>query len=455
MTVKEGATNIPQQAFNKWNDTDGNPLAAVNRDGSVFCQSIKFPDGTSQSTSAGNQIVLNPVVGVTLDAAIRNAIAALPSTGGIINAQNLTGPQSFTSNLTINKNSVTILFGTCDVSMGAFTIIVPSGTIGVKLVGANAWGSSGSAALNGGTYFLYSGTSFAFAIGDNAGSFTRYFFMQDIAVFCSATGAAGGVKFTNCLTYGMERCRLAGQNAANTGMGVLSYGDSTNAAVYSSLGYLTDNEISGFFIAAQIDGSASSTNGLNKFFGNKLNGPGQSVTGSTCILITANGSNSNDIQDFLSAADIGLHIQSSFNIMPNLRVEQSALNTHIQFDGSGCSNNFIVTDATVPKVTFINSASTTSNTVFILGTGFLGQIASGVGQATITAGNTTASISFTTNYTSTNQPVIVITPTSGSTGLPWITYSGSTGAWTGFTINIPSTLGGNATFNYICLAPAS
>lgn len=76
------------------------------------------------------------------------------------------------------------------------------------------------------------------------------------------------------------------------------------------------------------------------------------------------------------------------------------------------------------------------------------------GQATITAGNTTIAVTFAANYTTTTQPIVVVTPTSDplALGVPvgvWVTYGGSAGAWTGFTINIQSTLAGNVTFNYI------
>lgn len=81
------------------------------------------------------------------------------------------------------------------------------------------------------------------------------------------------------------------------------------------------------------------------------------------------------------------------------------------------------------------------------------------GQATITTGNTTKAVTFAANYTGTGQPVIVLTPTSDplALGVPvgyWVTYSGSAGAWTGFTVNIQTALAGNVTFNYIVIGVA-
>ncbi len=81
------------------------------------------------------------------------------------------------------------------------------------------------------------------------------------------------------------------------------------------------------------------------------------------------------------------------------------------------------------------------------------------GTATVTAGNTTQAVAFSATYTTTAAPIVVITPTSDplAAGVPvgyWITYSGSAGARTGFTVNIQTTLAGNVTFNYICIGQA-
>ena len=81
------------------------------------------------------------------------------------------------------------------------------------------------------------------------------------------------------------------------------------------------------------------------------------------------------------------------------------------------------------------------------------------GQVTVTAGNTTQAKAFAANYMGAGQPVIVLTPTSDplALGVPvgyWVTYSGSTTAWTGFTVNIQTALAGNVTFNYIVVGVA-
>jgi hypothetical protein len=88
--------------------------------------------------------------------------------------------------------------------------------------------------------------------------------------------------------------------------------------------------------------------------------------------------------------------------------------------------------------------------------GHISSVADMAGQVTITAASTTQSVTFTANYVGTGQPIVVITPTSDplALGVPvgyWVTYSGSAGAWTGFTVNIQTALAGNVTFNYIVI----
>jgi hypothetical protein len=121
----------------------------------------------------------------------------------------------------------------------------------------------------------------------------------------------------------------------------------------------------------------------------------------------------------------------------------------------------VAADATTNNLFQINKGGTTIATLAVTGSGHVqaGTVAGTLnkdfaGQATVTAGATTIAVTFSSNHTGAAQPVIVITPTSDPiiTGVPvgtWVTYSGSTGAWTGFTINISATLASNVTFNYL------
>lgn len=65
--------------------------------------------------------------------------------------------------------------------------------------------------------------------------------------------------------------------------------------------------------------------------------------------------------------------------------------------------------------------------------------------------STTATKTFSVNYTGTAAPIVVLTPTSSPATAAnyWITYTGSTGAWTGFTVNITNST--TITFNYVVI----
>jgi hypothetical protein len=78
------------------------------------------------------------------------------------------------------------------------------------------------------------------------------------------------------------------------------------------------------------------------------------------------------------------------------------------------------------------------------------------GVLVITAGNTAVSYSFASNYIGVNAPVVIVTPTSdplvgGVVQGYYVAFSGSSGAWTGFTINIQAALASNITFGYAVL----
>jgi uncharacterized integral membrane protein len=51
MAIQEGAGNVPQQTFVRWNDPSGTELVAVNRDGTIYTQGIEYSDGTVGTTA--------------------------------------------------------------------------------------------------------------------------------------------------------------------------------------------------------------------------------------------------------------------------------------------------------------------------------------------------------------------------------------------------------------------
>jgi hypothetical protein len=77
------------------------------------------------------------------------------------------------------------------------------------------------------------------------------------------------------------------------------------------------------------------------------------------------------------------------------------------------------------------------------------------GTASISS-STSVAVSFTTNFSSSTHPACTASPESdsnGSFGSWWITYAGSSGSWTGFTIHVHSSATVN--FDYICIGNPS
>lgn len=65
-----GTKDIPQQTFVKWNDPDGNLLAAINRDGTMTGQGFIYPAGASGSgakqSAQATHAWIDPVTGGVL-----------------------------------------------------------------------------------------------------------------------------------------------------------------------------------------------------------------------------------------------------------------------------------------------------------------------------------------------------------------------------------------------------
>lgn len=290
-------------------------------------------------------------------------------------------------------------------STGQASVEVPAGTAanpGLMFGGQNSGngffgvntvvtGFSTSSASGGGINFFAAGTQFSKWVCDNANG----------VVFGAITSVSTGNKATivarppnTAVTSGIIQLGAsASNNFGSTAAG---------AAVVVAIGGP----------AAGADGSAvfNPASGPTNFIGLNVN-PTVNQTG------TASGSYT------------GLQV----NVVETALKGSSNLLIDLQAGASGGTSKFSITNG-----------------------GHLKPVADVCGQATVTAGNTTKAVSFTVNYTGTGQPIIVITPTSDPLALGvaqgyWVTYSGSTGAWTGFTINIQGTLASDVVFNYIVM----
>jgi hypothetical protein len=73
------------------------------------------------------------------------------------------------------------------------------------------------------------------------------------------------------------------------------------------------------------------------------------------------------------------------------------------------------------------------------------------GTVTMTNPASTAAVGFNFAYTGTNAPTVALTAVGAdptALGGVWVTYQGSAGAWTGFTVNVTTPPAASATWNY-------
>lgn len=122
----------------------------------------------------------------------------------------------------------------------------------------------------------------------------------------------------------------------------------------------------------------------------------------------------------------------------------------------------IVVDSTSEDITITGSVSYTkiSTTSSQIG----GHVCAGNDPATANpdfagivglSSETSHAVTFINNFTGVNAPLVVLTPLGDptATGTYWITYTGATSAWTGFTVNV--SISGTISFNYVVIGSIS
>jgi hypothetical protein len=124
-TIQEGSGNIPQQAFVRWNDPQGNLLAAVNRDGTIMCQGLVETPVNQQEQGGGG--VAPFFIGGIQDHAL--GMCAYTGTGTSY-AENAIAFARFTIPVAIKSSGISgyITDGANSGSVGKFVIYDITGT---------------------------------------------------------------------------------------------------------------------------------------------------------------------------------------------------------------------------------------------------------------------------------------------------------------------------------------
>jgi hypothetical protein len=190
--------------------------------------------------------------GADIGAKIQACVNNLNSTfGGVCDARNFPGTLTIASNITISTPNAVIDLPCATITTGA-QFIVTAGTRNVVVNGCGFQGGSTASGTQGGTVWVYTGSSNAFQIGDMTGaSNTPGFFMHDININTATAGAnAAGIYFDRAQEVRLDGIYLNGNET--TGQTAVILDGTGNYAG----GTFIDVYINGFGTGWQLTGDA-------------------------------------------------------------------------------------------------------------------------------------------------------------------------------------------------------
>jgi hypothetical protein len=337
----------------------GGPFTSADQDGAWFpnISELKFPvskDATGVIDVAGYKqggvaLECSPVFtakdgrcysgdwGQKLTA----CLADLPATGGTCDMRGITGTQSLSSALTLNKSNVAILLGApLTVNMGTNSLIIPSGIYNLAMYGPIPWGGNASSGAPQSTSFAYSGNpGTAFLIGDDSGD-VRHLYLANFNLRVWYDPSSG-INLTRVHNSSFDHVFVA-LNTANTATGTQMYVD--GASGYNDT--ITWNEYKGFGgkYGIVIRGTAEPPgNAAFVFKGGYIGTNGKTTAGSICLDIEGTDTLSTHGLN-VQKCDIGAKVASSNNNFTYLRVEVPDVNTSVWFT-STAKRNYLSTTA--------------------------------------------------------------------------------------------------------------
>jgi hypothetical protein len=282
--------------------------------------------------------------GANFGAKLQACINALnTSYGGTCDARNFSGSQSITANITISTSNA-VVFLPCATIGTANQIIVPAGTRNVSLRGCSLQGSSPSSGSQGGTVFLYSGSSAMIQVGDPTYAADTPGFHIDNAVInttASTSPSAQGLVAYRTQEMQVEEIYFLG-NANQTGMTLDGTGNYTG-------GSFLGNHFSGFQTAINAIGhqvsNPATTDWLNASTFVRLHidcptSSGSPIAGTYGINLQQGDGNTftgGDVEGCNTALHLGANAQN--NTIVGLRNENS--NNQVVTDAGSAYNNWI------------------------------------------------------------------------------------------------------------------
>ena len=268
-------------------------------------------DTDTRLPAASPVLFCDRYAGADFGAKLTAAIAALPSTGGIIDCRMLTGAQSLSSSVTINKVNTTILLGPMTLTMGSYQFIVPVDTTSVSIIGQGggaAANAAGSGFATAGTLFTYSGTTFAILVGATTDQ-TWWLSLKDLSISVSAN-AGGGINVINVVHGSLERLGVRHTTpASSTGAGIKIEAGAGTGTTYAAFNDVIDPGICNFKTGVLITGAGAFSANVNRVVRGNICGASPIVSGSIAVDI-ANGEG-NLVQDVdIEAFDVGVKVRN-------------------------------------------------------------------------------------------------------------------------------------------------
>jgi hypothetical protein len=318
-----------------------------------FSAALPLAGGAATGELTGTQIgalyQVDQFPGADLGAKLQACLAGLSTAyGGTCDARNFSGTQAMGASLTVSVANATVLLP-CATIATANQVVVTAGTRNVVLRGCALRGASTASGSQGGTVFLFSGTSGAIQVGDPTyAADTPGFHLDNVVI--NTTGASNSTARAlvayRTQEMDVESVYLLG-NSNQTGMTLDGTGNYTGGTFY-------DSEISGFQIAVSAIGhqvaNSATTDWMNAstFVRLHIDCPttsGNPVSGTVGINLQQGDGNTftgGDVEGCATALHLGANAQN--NTIVGLRNENST--SQVVAD-SGSSYNSWITGGTM------------------------------------------------------------------------------------------------------------
>jgi hypothetical protein len=327
-----------------------------------FAQALPLSGGTATGPLTAPQLgavyQVDQFPGSTFGAKLQACVNGLSSaSGGVCDARNFPNALTLSTNVTIATPNAAIYLPCATITTAAQVVVTP-GTRNVAIHGCSYQGGSTASGTQGGTVWVYTGSSNAFQIGDMTGAAnTPGFWMHDININTGTAGAsAAGIYFERAQEVRLDGVYLNGNSGpSQTGVvlnGTGNYAGGTFIDVYIN-GFGT-----GWLLTGDSVGNYANASTFIKTHVVCATSGGNPITGTIGVNLAEGDGNTWSGGD-VESCDTMFHLGAAAinNTIVGLRNENS--NTQYVAD-SGSSFNSVLTGGTLFTGKLIDNGSRNS-----------------------------------------------------------------------------------------------